>query len=95
MNFFMVLIVTWYYGHILASPIDQTQTEEYPIDQTQTEEYIYYDFDYDSDICILPAEFGHVGKTTAQFLKSHLIRKTPKIHIYFLINSFRKIGTNV
>ena len=85
MNFFMVLIVTWYYGHILASPIDQTQTEE----------YIYYDFDYDSDICILPAEFGHVGKKTTQFLKSHLIRKTPKLHTYFWINLFRKIGANV
>jgi len=53
----MVLIVTWYYGHILASPIEQTQTEE----------YVYYDFDYDSDICILPAEFGHVGKSVPMF----------------------------
>ena len=57
MNFFMVLMVTWHYSRVLASPL------------AKPDDYIYEEIDYDSGFCFLPKELGLAGKTT-QFLKS-------------------------
>ena len=61
MHFFVVLMVTWHYGRVLASPFAQAQDDDY------INEAIYEDIDYPGDFCFLPQELGLAGKTDSIF----------------------------